>query len=273
MQQARYGAIIVGDGSGLSAKAITPDDQSVFDPAFSPDGNQVAFLVADPDPIKPFSYLYLVDRAGHNRHQLTTEGENIENFVWSPDGRKIAYAVHVNIEVDSAHRTEIIDISDPTQKTIVGNGRVIQWLKDGSTLNILSGQTSWRVPIQGGSYERMVDDSTFVLQSPDGQKLAFLDNHVGKAGLSVKLTDKPAKSLIQGRLDGKGVRWLPDSKNIVYMKSSEMWMVAIETGKTKRHPWKSTDAISFSDMSPDGKRSLFVKERMNAKLILIDNFH
>jgi len=273
MQQARYGAIIVGDGSGLSAKAITPDDQSVFDPAFSPDGNQVAFLVADPDPIKPFSYLYLVDPAGRNRHQLTTAGENIENFVWSPDGRKIAYVVHVKLEVDSAHRTEIIDIADPTQKTIVGNGRVIQWLKDGSSLNILSGQTSWRVPVKGGSHERMVDDSTFVLQSPDGQKLAFLDNHVGKAGLSVKLTDKPAKSLIQDRLDGRGVRWLPDSKNIVYMKSGEMWMVSIETGKTKRYPWKSTDALSFSDVSPDGKHSLFVKERMNAKLILIDNFH
>jgi eukaryotic-like serine/threonine-protein kinase len=273
MQQASFGAVMVGGADGQNATAITPDDQSVLDPTFSPDGKQIAFLVADPDPIKPFSYLYLVDPAGRNRHQLTTAGENIENFVWSPDGRKIAYVVHVNLEVDSAHRTEIIDISDPTQKTIVGNGRVIQWLKDGSSLNIFSGQTSWRVPVEGGSHERMVDDSTFVLQSPDGQKLAFLDNHVGKAGLSVKLTDKPAKSLIQDRLDRRGVRWLPDSKNIVYMKSGEMWMVSIETGKTKRYPWKSTDALSFSDVSPDGKHSLFVKERMNAKLILIDNFH
>jgi hypothetical protein len=57
------------------------------------------------------------------------------------------------------------------------------------------------------------------------------------------------------------------------MKSGELWMVSIETGKTKRYPWKNTDALSFSDVSPDGKHTLFVRERMNAKLILIDNFH
>jgi serine/threonine protein kinase len=273
MQQASYGAVMLGDATGLNARSLTPDDQSVSAPTFSPDGKQIAFLVNDPDPIKPFRHISLVDPAGHNRHQLTTAGENIENFVWSPDGRKIAYVVHVNIEIDSAHRTEIIDIADPTQKTFAGNGRVIQWLKDGSSLNMFSGQTSWRVPIQGGSHERMADDSIVVLQSPDGQKLALIDNHVGKAGLSIKLTDKPAKNLIQERLNRGSVRWMADSKNIVYMKSGELWMVSIETGKTKRYPWKSTDALSFSDVSPDGKHTLFVRERMNAKLILIDNFH
>jgi Tol biopolymer transport system component len=229
--------------------------------------------VNDPDPIKPFRYLYSIDRQGQNRRQLTTGAEGIENFVWSPDGRKIAYAVHINIEIDSAHRTEIIDITDQTQRTVIGNGRVIQWLKDGTSLNILSGRTSWRVPVQGGSYERMVEDSTVVLQSPDGQKLAIIDTHVGKAGLSIKLADKPVKSLVQGKLDGGNFTWFPDSKNMTFVRNGELWVLSIETGKAKRYPWKSTEALSFSDLSPDGKHTLFVRERMNAKLILIDNFH
>jgi len=273
MQQASFGAVMVGDAGGQNAIPITPDDQSVVDPTFSPDGKQIAFLVNDPDPIKPFRYLYILDRQSQNRRQLTTGAEGIENFVWSPDGRKIAYAVHVNIEIDSAHRTEIIDLADATQKTFAGNGRVIQWLKDGSSLNILSGRTSWRVPVQGGTYERMVEDSTLVLQSPDGQKLAIIDTRVGKGGLSIKLVDKPVKNLVQGKLDGGNFAWFPDSKNMTFVRNGEVWVLSIETGKTKRYPWKSTDALSFSDVSPDGKHTLFVRERMNAKLILIDNFH
>lgn len=273
MQQASFGAVMVGDAGGQNATAITPDDQSVLDPTFSPDGKQVAFLVNDPDPIKPFRYLYVLDRQSQNRRQLTTGAEGIENFVWSPDGRKIAFAVHVDIEIDSAHRTEIIDITDQTQRTVVGNGRVIQWMRNGTSLNVVSGRTSWRVPVQGGNREQMSEDSVIALQSPDGQKLLLLDSHFGKAGISVKLNDRPAKSLVQGRLDGGGVNWFPDSKNITYLKNGEMWILSIETGKTKRYPWRSTDALSLSDVTPDGKRTLFVRERMNAKLILIDNFH
>jgi serine/threonine protein kinase len=276
MQAAQYGSVMVADLNGLNSRQITPDDHSVFSPAFSPDGKQIAFLVNDPDPIKPFTYFYIVDRDGRNRRQLTTSGENIENFVWSPDGRKIAYTVHVDVEIDSAHKIVILDVADPSQKSQVGNGRVLQWLKDGSSLNVLSNQASWRVPIQGGSRERMSDDSTVVAQSPDGSKLAIYDGRPGRTGIYVKVQEKPVRKVYDGRLQqGPGfvLKWLPDSKSCLFSKNGEYWIVSIEKGSPQRLPRKNTDALGFSDISPDGRQTVFVKQRMNAKLILIDNFH
>ncbi len=275
MQQASYGAIMIGDLNGLNARQITPDDQSVFGPTFSPDGKQIAYCVNDPDPIKPVVYLYVVDREGHNRRRLTGGGEYIENFAWSPDGRKIAYNVHVDLEIDSAHVIEIIDVADPSQKAVVGNGRVIRWMRDGTSLNVISNRTSWRVPVQGGTRERLEKDSVVVIESPDGLKLALYDIRAGTGGMSVRMADSSIRKLVDGTFDPPPnvTQWFPDSKRFLYTKGGEVWSVSIETGNIEQYPWKNAEVFSLSDISPDGQQTVFVKQRLNAKLILIDNFH
>ena len=276
MQAAAYGALMVADLYGVNARQLTPDDRSVFGPSFAPDGNHIAFLVNDPDPIKPYIYFYIVDRDGRNRRQLTTSGENIENLVWSPDGRKLAYTTHINVEVDSAHQISVIDVSDPSQKTVVGAGRVLQWLKDGASLNVLSNLTSWRVSVQGGTREILLRDSVVVLQSPDGLKLMVVDRHTGKSSLSVKEHDKPEKLLYEGPIDRGALGfflWFPDSKSFIFSKEGERQSISVETGKIRPYSWKNSDAVAFDDINPDGKQTVYIKQRMNAKLILIDNFH
>jgi Tol biopolymer transport system component len=275
MQASTFGAVMLGAPDGANARQVTPDDMTVVGPAFSPDGKQIAYVVKDPDPIKSLAFLYIVDRDGQNRRRLTTAPENIENFVWSPDGRKIAYALHVDIEADSAHKIAIIDVADPTQKSIRGNGRVVQWLSDGSSLNVLSKATCWRMTLSDGKMVPMHEDSTLALESPDGQKLMILDNHLGTAGLSVKNGDKPLMRLVDGPVDGGTnlFEWLPDGKRFVYTKGGVIWVVSVDSGERSLYPWKRSDAVAFTDISRDGKEALFVKERMNGKLILIDNFH
>ena len=273
LQQAEFGAIQVGDLNGLNARQITPDDQNVRAPGFSPDGKQIAFLVGDQDPLKPFSYLYIVDENGRNRRQLTTAEQLITTFAWSPDGRKIAYSFSDGsepIRSDSTMRIAILEVANPTQRSIIGNGFVSDWLKDGASVNIKRNETSWRVPIIGGASEKMYEDSTIVYDSPDGVKQAIVDSRDQSKGVWLKLKDKPPRKLIEG---SSVIRWLPDSKSLLFRKNDDLWTVSVETGKSQPYPWKNTEVISFDDFSPDGKHTVFVKQRMNAKLILIDNFH
>ncbi len=275
LQQTFNGSILVGDLAGLNGRQLTPDDQSVSTPSFSPDGRQIAYLVADQDPLKPFRFIYLVDRDGQNRRQLTMTGENIENFVWSPDGRKIAYVQHVDLEVDSAHSIVIVDLSDPSQRKVVGKGRVIGWMRDGVSLNVIRNSTSWKVPIQGGLGEKFFEDSVIVSESPDGAKLAIVDTRPDKFGLLLKIKDKPPRRISEAAptiTAGAFSRWSPDSKNFIFAQDGVLWTVSVETGKLQRYVWKNPEAVGFDDFSPDGKHTVFVKQRMNAKLILIDNF-
>ncbi len=269
MEQATYGAVVVADLDGTNARQITPDDRSAFAPACSPDGNEIAFLVNDPDPIKSATYIYLVGRDGHNRRQLTEDNQRIENFAWSPDGRRIAYTVHVDSEVDSAHKTFVLNLSDPTRRTFVANGRVFQWMKDGASLNILSNGTSWKVQVDGGSREPIDRDSTLVLQSPDGHKLLVADS---RTGVSIKEDGKAPLHLPQINVVRPPL-WLPDGKSLVVLKGSELLAVSATTGRLQPYVWNNSDAVRFDGFTPDGKHTVFVKPRTSSKLILIDNFH
>jgi Tol biopolymer transport system component len=67
--------------------------------------------------------------------------------------------------------------------------------------------------------------------------------------------------------------WSPDGKGIVFSRNGELQSMNIATGNYLPYPWKNTDAIGFNDISPDGNQTVYIKQRMNAKLILIDNFH
>jgi hypothetical protein len=122
----------------------------------------------------------------------------------------------------------------------------------------------------------MYQESTVVLQSPDGQKMMIIDKHAnGRVGVDLKIEDKPARRLLDFPVDAPPAvgQWLPDSKRIVYSRDGVMWIVSIDTGEKKLYPWNRSDAVAFTDLSRNGREALFVRERMNGKLILIDNFH
>ena len=133
---------------------------------------------------------------------------------------------------------------------------------------------SWKVPYGGGQRELIDADSSAVFRSPDGNNLCYVKIREGVTKISVKLVGNPPKGVLEGPSRNLAFwRWLTDGKSIVVLQNDELWTIASESGKLERYPWNTSDAIAFSDLSPEGTHSLFVKTRMNAKLILIDNFH
>lgn len=76
--------IYVMSPNGENVRQLTFNDTSDLSPSWSPDGEQILFFSP--------SNLYLMDKEGNNRRQLTTNG-NV-NFVqpfWLPDGKKIGF--------------------------------------------------------------------------------------------------------------------------------------------------------------------------------------
>jgi Tol biopolymer transport system component len=271
LQQTQFGAIQTGDPDGLNGRQVTPDDQNVQVPAFSPDGKTIAFLVADQDPLRFFTYLYIVEANGRNRRQLTTTQQLITSFAWSPDGRKLAYSFTDGSTLtssDSAMQIAVIEIANPLQRSVVGNGRVLGWMEEGASLSAVRNGTSWRVPLQGEASGKVYEDSTIVFGSPDLQKQAIEDLRARSKGIWIVAPGTPITKLVDEISD---VRWSREGRSLYYLKNDEVWTVSVETGNSHRYPWKNPEVLSFDDISPDGNHTVFVKRRMNAKLILMEN--
>jgi serine/threonine protein kinase/Tol biopolymer transport system component len=273
LQQAAFGSIQIGDLNGLNGRSVTPEDQNIYSVAFAPDGRSIAFIVADQDPLRLLSYLYTVDASGRNRRQLTTAEQLIMSYAWSPDGRSIAFSFFDASEPvlsSNTMRIGILDVANTVQRILPGNGRVIGWTKGGDSLNVVRGETSWRVPIDGGMPEQAFGDSTIVYDSPNPVMRAIKDSRRPTKGVWLWANEKPLKKLLDDPVD---VRWSPDGKSLLYKMAGAIWTLSPVTGKSQLYPWKNDEVLSFDDVSPDGKHTLFVKRRMNAKLILIDNVH
>ncbi len=266
LQQAQFGALQVGDADGSNSHEITPGDESIQAAAFSPDGNTIAFVAGDPDPIKLGSSINLISRSGQNRRRLLEVNGTITSIVWSPDGKKIAYTSR-----DTASRAGIVEVEAPGQRSDLGPGIVTQWLDGGQALNIARGNACWRVPLDGSAPVRISEDSTRTFLSPDGTSSLIADRRGGQIRVSVRSSDGQEKTIHRGNY--LGLFWTRDGKYIVLVKTDGMpYLVSPVTGQARLYIWKDTRTVGPSDITGDWKSSVSIRNRMQSKLIIIDNF-
>jgi serine/threonine protein kinase len=266
LQQGQFGSIQIGDADGLNAREITPGDQSVRAPRFSPDGTTIAYLADDPDPIKAGTSIFVMNRNGQNRRRIAQTNAYITLLFWSPDGRKIAYRYR-----DSVWHAAVVDMQAAGQPIELGKGVVQQWLAGASALNIVRDNACWRLPLDGSAPQKISEDSTVVLFAPDGQRSLFID----RRGATIRISLRNPSGALQTFHEGNfgGIQWSLDGKNIYLIKTDgTALIISPDTGKARSYAWKNTAIPLPSDLSPDGKSTLFVKNRIQAKLILIDNF-
>ena len=77
---------------------MTHDLASQQRPAFSPDGQRIAYMARH----KGFLHIYVVDADGTNRVRLTHNQEHHWDPAWSPDGQTIAYYTYTKDALDGA---------------------------------------------------------------------------------------------------------------------------------------------------------------------------
>jgi TolB protein len=79
--------LINSNGTGLVQLTHSGSGVANLDPAWSPDGNRIAFSRLQNDT----SNIYVMDADGSNVVRLSTTGHHHADPTWSPDGRKIAF--------------------------------------------------------------------------------------------------------------------------------------------------------------------------------------
>ena len=218
--------IFTMDGSGAMTPAGVPTSQvrlttntnSDFNPRFSADGTQIAFIKDN--------NVWKMNANGTNEVQLTglppTTTPNIDSFVggWSPDGSKIVFqrsqpavgAIPANFEVFTinADGTNLTNVSNnPGSATVGSSDSQPSFSPDGTKIafqsNRLGNPDIWVMNADGTGARPLTADSLAEESapefSPDGQQIAFQSDR----GMIPRTTGRNLEIYRMNAADGSGV--------------------------------------------------------------------
>ena len=201
----------------ITAPAAPDED---WGPAFSPDGNQIAFVRA--------GNLLVMPAAGGESRRLTQASMRVLGSpAWTPDGQSIIFAVP---EFGERRGDELWRIpaagGEPTLVRQAGIGVRNPAIAKGGFRLACVGLSNARSIDQMDLYPPGQKARTLVTSmsgenagqqlSPDGRKLAFQSDRTG--GLDIWVSDRNGQNPIQFTAVGTAgaPRWSPDGKEIVF---------------------------------------------------------
>lgn len=190
--------LYVLDESGREVTRLTTDPAEDFGAAWSPDGKTIAFTTKRGGHAE----VYLANRDGSNpRRLLDTGPDRTYNPAWSPEGGYLAYyrekgdgqdQVYV-IRADGSHPANVTN--DTFNNIFPGwtpDGRVVygQGLK-GSPTN------AFTVRADGTDKRPLLGIKSFFMRfSPDGSRIAYLEERPGAEGVTVIIADTEGRRVV-----------------------------------------------------------------------------
>ena len=214
-----------------AASRLTDHPAWEFDPAWSPDGQHVAFNSSRLDPLRSAYSLFVRPSNGSGRDDLLVKSETLITAPdWSPDGRFLVYG-----EQDAA-----------------------------------TGVDLWSLPLSGARtksvFLQTAHDEASGTFSPDGRWIAYESNASGRSQVYVRPFPVQEGQFPISRDGGRAPRWSGDGTELFFLTPDGMLMAAgIDTTKafaaTVPQPLFRTGLTNTGSFHPyavarDGRRFL-----------------
>jgi hypothetical protein len=171
-------AIVPFDGGGARKLA---DGIFVDDPAWSPDGSELAFVTSGVDS----HLLQIIDANGRSpRYLLDVALASIASPSWSPDGTRIAFGLLPEGSPGSVGIIPTNTMAERPLEETLGVGSAPAWSPDGSRIAIMrsgtEGDEVWIIDLDGGSEVQLAAGLGTSLEpdlawAPDGTALLVSD--------------------------------------------------------------------------------------------------
>ncbi|MBA3894635.1 MAG: PD40 domain-containing protein [Gemmatimonadales bacterium] len=199
---------------GTTSTNLTNNPSFDTDPAWSPDGQAIAFS----SDRSGSSQVYLMNADGSGQAQLTNDGAS--HPAWSPDGIKIAFSLNEQIYVMNPDGSAI------TQLTTTG-GNTPAWSPDGTRIAFMGGgnfDTDIFVMNADGSDVTQLTTAPGIDAnpdwSPDGTKIAFNSDRSGERHIHVMNPDGTGVTqLTFGNHSDIAPKWSPEGGKIAFYSS------------------------------------------------------
>jgi len=244
------------------------------DPAFSPDGETLAFVRWAEQLV--VGDIYLEPVAGGPARRLTSDGKEISGLAWTADGRSIVYSANRTglftlwrVPISGGEPEPLAGIGqDANSPAVSPRGKVLAYTQAFGNVNI------WRVngprstaqaglPIELISSPRMQADEQF---SPDGKRIAFMSDRSGSIEIWVCNSDgsSPVQLTSFGGATPGTPHWSPDGRWIAFDSrpggKAGVFVISSEGGEPRRVTEGNSDDIVPS-WSRDGKWIYFCSNR------------
>jgi eukaryotic-like serine/threonine-protein kinase len=254
-------------------------------PAFSPDGNELAYVWAGEKNDNPDIYVKLVGAGTPLR--LTTDPAVDVSPAWSPDGRYVAFrrtngrkgAYYLVPALGGPERKLADEYGAPT---IVFGGRQIDWSPDGKFLaivDLLNRQdprpSILLISVESGQRKAVVMQPAGFLASPsfspDGKRIAFAEG-AGPMAQDIYLVSPEGgepKRLTTDQRSLGGLSWTADGEQIVFSSNrgglQSLWKVSISGGAPEPLSAVGGDAYGPS-IAPRGNHLAYLHFKRNVNL-------
>jgi len=214
-----------------------------------------------------------------------TEAPLLEPAAVSADGVWVAITLRQNgqnvLHVLSSDGAELRTLS-----TAVDVRGSVSWSPDGAWIvsggeDLEGGQGLFMISVEGDRVEKIVEGHALnPVWSPTEEFIVYAGPQA-YAGLSRVLGVRPDGTpvempLIEVFIRGERVRFLPDGKGLIYMKSMtnfhvDFWILDLATMQDRRLTrLDNAGTIRTFDITPDGKRIVFDRLRDHSDIVLID---
>ena len=232
--------------------------------AFSPDGNQIAFVWNGPQGDNTDIYVKLIDAETPLR--LTTHPAEDLNPVWSPDGRHIAF-LRQTADSSEFYLVPVLGGAERKVATIFpyqvpSDGNSSYFSPDGKSLAIPDKTAAseplslYLLSLETGEKRKLTTPPAGVGDycpafSPDGKWLAFTRSPRWSTDdlYVIPLAGGEPKRLTFDNLPINGLTWTPDSSEIIFTSrrggsTRHLWRVAAAGGTPERVDTIGNDVLS-----------------------------
>ena len=290
------------ESSFITVSPLTSYPGLELDPAFSPDGNRLAFAW---DGGKPGNLdIYVKTLPDGDPVRFTSDPGDERSPAWSPDGRYIAF-IHRGADNEGifvsgisgrlSHKVADCVQSSSAPYTSRGDLALLKstsltWMPDSKSLGFVgedpeSGRKAiYTVPRDSGEPRRLTSpgpaaDDNFPAMSPDGRLLAFLRSHHNAAEeiLVVPLTGGKSRQLIGDLHDTLGLTWARDGKDLLALtrrdgNPSAWWRISLAGGAVTRVKDLTANASSPS-VSPAHNQLAYAERSTDTNIWRLELSH
>ncbi len=268
----------IADVETGTAQQVTHDDLRLGGASLSPDRQRIAVSIFDPDPIRRSGHIFVMNRDGSDRRQVTVGDETATGPQWSPDGKWLAYVSNQGAESPESTSVFLIDPASPGTPRRLASCTSAFWIDD-STLSVSTRTNSSRLSLISGTTSSVSEDSTFDLDIPAESYSVYIDIHRGREGAWLRPRSGGAvgESAAPRRILPLSVRffgWLRDGNYLLCSRDSgAMFKLTLPEGKEEpiAGRFSGLTLASGGSTSRDGKEVAYLEPRTASKLVLIEN--
>ena len=208
----------VADSDGFNAQTVVRSAEPLMSPAWSPDGNRLAYVSFEDRRSKVY-----VQNLTDGRRELLAEFTGINSApAWSPDGTRLA----LTLSRDGNAEIYVMLLNSRALKRLTFDPAIDtepSWSPDGRDIIFTSDRAGspqiYRMNASGGSAERLTFDGDYNARASfaaDGKSITFVSRGQGGYRIAVMRLDNKTQQVLTDTSLDESPSFAPNGRMIIY---------------------------------------------------------